>query len=83
MYSSYCKVNNWHAKFLYATYLSAPTWLKWWTFLEIYFLPRVFKKKGFGELLSTRRPLFTFLCAIFHTDFSKAFDGVDHNILIR
>ena len=32
------KKKNWHAKFLYATHVSAPTWLKWFNIYYNLFL---------------------------------------------
>ena len=48
MYSSYCTKKNWYAKFLYATHLSAPTWLKRLNILKDLFLSEYLKKKDFG-----------------------------------
>ena len=61
MYSSCCEKKNWPAKFLYANHLSAPTWPKWFNIFWNLFLSEYLKKKGFWGLLSTWRPLFTFL----------------------
>ena len=55
------KKKNWHAKCLYATHLTAPTWLKWFNILKNLVLSVYLKKKGFCGLLSTWRPLFIFL----------------------
>ena len=55
------KKKNWYAKFLYATHLNAPTWLKWFKIFKNLFLLEYLKKKVFWGLLSTWRPLFTFL----------------------
>ena len=77
-YSSYCKENNWHAKFVYTTHLSALTWLKWFKMCRNFFFPRVLKKKtGFWGLLSTWRPLFHFswkkgFCALLHPLFKSS-----------
>ena len=42
------KKKNWHAKFLYATHLSAPTWLKWFNIFKNLFLLEYLQKRDFG-----------------------------------
>ena len=42
------KKKNWHAKFLYATHLSAPTWLKWFNIFLNLFLSEYLKRRDFG-----------------------------------
>ena len=42
------KKKNWHAKFLYATQLIAPTWLKWFNRFWNLFLSERSEKRDFG-----------------------------------
>ena len=48
MYSSYCKKKNRHAKFLYATHLSPPSWLKRFNIFKNLFLSEYLKKGILG-----------------------------------